>query len=114
MTHLLWITACIPAAFIGVGLLIYLIGDELPPFEGIRPRQIVSGFLGLAAAGFFGTAMVCVVLGPALLLYYAAHLSYGISVGIGLPLGMVALVYLTRFIPKATAVPKTTDDKPEL
>ena len=109
MAYLLWIAILIPAAFVGIGIFFYIFGDRNLPYRGTSLRQIAGRFLEHTIAGFQYSAPFCIVFGPLLVLYYAAHLSFTESAGIGLPLGMLLLVWFSRFIPKSTAVSKTTD-----
>ncbi len=120
----LWLTLEVLASFLALGVLVSAIGDmeintlfEAQP-SGSRLRRTASGFvLGIVRLGGIGAGsavLLVVVFAPAVLLFYFCHASYGISAGIGLPLGFGALIYLMdRFVskPAHAAHKKAQEDK---
>ncbi len=110
--HLLWLVLLVPVGLIVLGFVIHALGDFDPSSSGFSPRQIAGDILTMAAAGFWGAIMLGAVFAPALLLFYAVRLSYGISVCIGLPIGFALLYRLSHCLFLKKASNENGDDGP--
>ena len=109
----LWLLLLVPVGLFFLGALVYSIGGELP-IEGGKPRELAVGcLLNTTAMGCFSTLLLAVVFGPTLLLYRVAHLPYGVSAWVGLPLGFGILIGLVAILMAKAPQVKESEQTPE-